>query len=99
VPFGQGVGEFDQHLFSPAISLRGHELYDPHPLVVAGFARQGRPAGDLPPPLHPCQAGSATTTVVPWPGVLLMSMRPPCSSMILTDIARPRPVPPLLVVT
>ena len=36
--------------------------------------------------------------VVPWPGVLSTSMRPPCCSMMPWVMARPKPVPLSLVV-
>ena len=42
---------------------------------------------------HPCTPGSRKVKVAPSPGLLLTSISPPCSWMILWVNARPRPVP------
>src|SRR5262249_36491126 len=42
----------------------------------------------------PGQAGSEKVKVVPLPGLLATSMRPPCAVMISRTIANPSPAPP-----
>src|SRR3546814_16701400 len=39
--------------------------------------------------------GKWTVMVVPFPGVLMISMRPRCRSTMCLTMARPRPVPPM----
>ena len=61
------------------------------PLEPGGGGGPGRPAGAI-----GAYLGSVTTNRVPAPGVLLTSMRPPCSSTERATIANPRPVPAML---